>query len=316
MHSHDISRWSHQHHYAKGHERESERRTAWVVALTAVMMVAEITAGWLFNSMALLADGWHMATHTLALGVGVYAYRYARIHANNPVYSFGTGKVHALGGYTSALFLGAVAIMVLIESVAGIFNPKAIHYNEALIVAVVGLLVNIASVMLLGGGGHRHDHDHDHDHDHEPHAHTHDDDINHKAALAHVVVDAMTSIFAIIALLVGKYFGLAVVDPIVGIVGAVVIGKWSITLMKTAVQPLLDRQSSPALLADIRTAIESDGDSKIVDLHVWQVAPGTHAAIISLVADNPHSADAYKARLETLKLAHVTIERNQCPMHT
>lgn len=308
MHAHDTSRWAHQHHYALSNARESERRTAWVVALTGVMMVIEIAAGWLFNSMALLADGWHMATHTLALGVGVYAYRYARLHANDTAYSFGTGKVHALGGYTSALFLGAVAIMVLIESVAGVFNPKDIQYNEALVVAVIGLLVNIASVFLLQGGGHHH-HDHDHAHDHDDH------DINRKAAYAHVIVDAMTSVFAIIALLAGKYFDLAVVDPIVGIVGAIIIGKWSLGLMKTAVSPLLDRQAAPELLTHIRERIESDGDSKIVDLHVWEVAPGSHAAIISLVADNPRSADEYKGRLSALSLAHITIERNQCESH-
>ena len=314
MHSHDTSRWSHQHHYAQGNERDSERRTTWVVVITAVMMVAEITAGWLFNSMALLADGWHMATHTLALGVGVYAYRYARLHANDASYSFGTGKVHALGAYTSALFLGAVAIMVLIESVAGIFNPKAIHYDEALIVAAIGLLVNIASVFLLHGGGYHHHHHHDHDHhDHAHDDHHHDHDINRKAAYAHVIVDAMTSVFAIVALLAGKYFDLAVVDPIVGVVGGIIIGKWSLSLMHTAVAPLLDRQAAPDLLARIRAQVEADGDSKIVDLHVWEVAPGSHAAIISLVADNPRSADEYKSRLHALNLAHITVERNQCP---
>ena len=319
MHAHDLSRWSHQHDYSQGHERESERRTALVVAITGVMMVIEIACGWLFNSMALLADGWHMATHTLALGVGVAAYRYARIHAQNPAFSFGTGKIHALGGYTSALFLAFVAVGVLVESVRSLYQPHAIDYNEALIVAVVGLLVNLASVKLLQHDhGHSHGHDHDHNHAHadahdRPHTHddAHEHDINRKAAYAHVVVDAMTSVFAIVALLLGKYMGWAMMDPIVGIVGAIIIGQWSYGLLKTAMGTLLDRQPE-TLLAPIRTAIEGDGDSEVADLHIWQVAPGKMAAILSIVTHTPRTIDEYKTRLHPFGLAHITVELNQC----
>lgn len=308
---HDHSEWMHEHHYAHGHERESERRTLWVVMLTGVMMIVEIAAGWMFNSMALLADGWHMATHTLALGIGAYAYRYARVHAHNPAYTFGTGKVHALAGYTSALFLAVVAISVLAESLNGIYNPKPIQYNEALWVAVAGLCVNLASVWLLHGGeGHHHSHDHDHDdHDHD-HGHAHD--INRKAAYAHVIVDAMTSVFAIVALLVGKYFGLAMVDPIVGVVGALIIGKWAHGLLRTASVMLLDRQPAGEMQEQVRTLLEADGDTHVTDLHVWQVAPGKLAAIISLVSHNNNDLQEYRERLKPLELVHVTIERNSC----
>lgn len=302
MHRHDLSAFTHHHHYAHGHERESERRTALAVALTGAMMVAEIAAGYLFHSMALLADGWHMATHTLALGIGVASYRYARLHAGNPSYSFGTGKIHALGGYTSALFLAAVALFVAIESVETFLAPKPVQYTEALGVALLGLLVNLASIRLL-----RHDHHHDHDH------HQHEHDISRRAAYAHVVTDALTSVFAIVALLAGKYFGWRWVDPLVGLVGAIIIARWSWGLLRTTTALLLDRDPSPELAATIRERIESDGDSTIADFHVWQLAPGKRAAILSIVADAPRTVEEYKSRLQDLGLAHLTVELNRCP---
>ncbi|MFA6268044.1 MAG: CDF family Co(II)/Ni(II) efflux transporter DmeF [Pseudolabrys sp.] len=339
MHSHDLSRWAHQHDYAYGHERDSERRTSIVVLLTGAMMVAEITSGWLFNSMALLADGWHMATHTVALGVGVYAYRYARLNAHNPAYSFGTGKVHALGSFTSALFLALVAAFILGDSLWTLMDPKPVRYDEALIVAVLGFIVNAISIKLLHAGGHDHHdqhgdlHGHGHDHDHGQHPHAHDHDHDHdgahhhvrdrgrahdhnlKAAYAHVVVDAMTSVFAIVALLVGKYLGWTAVDPIVGIVGAFVIGQWAYNLIRNATHTLLDRQPSTEVLDEIRSRIQDDGDSRIADLHVWYVAPGRLSAIVSVVAGATRSADDYRARLDDLDLAHLTIEFNQCTSH-
>jgi cation diffusion facilitator family transporter len=323
MHSHDLSRWTQSHHFT-GDLRESERKTGLVVLITGIMMVVEIAGGWWFNSMALLADGWHMATHTLALGIGVYAYRYARQHAHNPSYSFGTGKVHALGSYTSALLLGAVAAGVLIESIGFLMNPREIAYDEALIVAVVGLIVNLASIKLLGHdpdhGHYHHDDHHDHDHgDHAAHGHHHHEhaahDLSRKAAYAHVVTDAMTSVFAIVALLLAKYVGWSFMDPIVGIVGATIIAIWAYNLLKSTIPQLLDRTPTGDVAAKLRKAIESDGDSQIVDLHLWHIAPGKLAAIVAIVSHETREVEEYKQRLAELDLAHVTIELNRCPGH-
>ncbi len=221
---HDHSRFEHSHNFAFGHEAESERRVFWVMILTAVMMVIEIAAGWYFNSMAVFADGWHMATHAAALGIGYFAYRHARLNATSHAYSFGTGKVQALGSYSSALLLALVAVFVLVDSLWAILRPSAIAFDESLAVAVVGLVVNVVSIRLLHVSGH--------DHEHHGHAHDH----NLKSAYAHVVVDAMTSVLAIIALLLGKYMGWLVFDALVGIVGAVIIGQWSWGLIRNSLR--------------------------------------------------------------------------------
>jgi cation diffusion facilitator family transporter len=307
MNTHNHSRWEHSHEYTYGHERENERRTMIVMLLTAVMMVIEITCGWLFNSMALLADGWHMSTHAAALGIGYFAYRYARIHAKNPDYSFGTGKVHALGSYSSAFLLAFVAFFVFGDSLWTLINPQPIQYNEALMVAVIGLVVNVVSIKLLHVGNHEHDDEHSHSH-----SHGHEHDHNLKAAYAHVIVDAMTSIFAIVALLAGKYFHWLWVDPLVGIVGAVIIAQWSYNLIRTSVGALLDRQPSEDITNQIKNSIQSDGDSQIVDLHVWEVAPGRLSAIVSVVSHEPRTVEEYRERLSSLGLAHLTVEFNQC----
>ena len=300
--AHDHQRFQHSHNFAFGHEVESERRTFWVMLLTAAMTVTEITAGWLFNSIALFADGWHMSTHALALGIGYFAYRYARLHATNDDYAFGTGKVHALGSYSSALILAFVALFVFGDSLRALFGAEQISYNQAIPVAFIGLIVNLLSIKLLHvGHGHSHDDGHGHEHDH-----------NMKAAYAHVVVDAMTSFLAILALLAGKYLHWVIMDPLVGIVGAIIIAQWAYSLLKNAMQMLLDRQPSQRTLQEIRTKIESDGDSQITDLHLWTVAPGRVAAILSVITHEKREADEYKLRLSGFGLAHVTVELNHC----
>jgi cation diffusion facilitator family transporter len=289
--AHDHTRWKHSHNYAFGHEVESERRTFWVMLLTAAMTIIEIGAGWFYHSIAVFADGWHMSTHALALGIGYFAYRYARLHAKNSAYTFGTGKIHALGSYSSALILAFVALFVFGQSVWGFISPEIISYNEAIPVAFVALCVNLLSIKLLHvGGGHSHDDGHGHEHDH-----------NMKAAYAHVLVDAMTSVLAIIALLAGKYWHWTWMDPLVGIIGAIIIAQWA-----------LDRQPANNLLQEIRTKIESDGDSQISDLHLWNIAPGRLAAIVSVVSHQQRQADEYKLRLQGLDLSHVTVELNHC----
>jgi cation diffusion facilitator family transporter len=299
---HNHSQWKHSHNFAFGHEAESERRTFWVMLLTAVMTVAEITSGWLFKSIALFADGWHMSTHALALGIGYFAYRYARVHARNHDFTFGTGKVHALGSYSSALLLAFVALFVLVDSIWAFFGAEQISYNQALPVAFVGLIVNLLSIRLLHvGSGHSHGDGHGHEHDH-----------NLKAAYAHVVVDAMTSVLAILALLTGKYLHWWFMDPLVGIIGAIIIAQWSFALIKNALQMLLDRQPSGLLLKEIDERVVSDGDSQIADLHLWHVAPGRLAAIVSIVTHEQRQVEEYKGRLGSLGLSHVTIELNHC----
>jgi cation diffusion facilitator family transporter len=300
---HSHSQWKHSHNFAFGHETESERRTFWVMVLTALMTVAEISAGWFYKSIALFADGWHMSTHAVALGIGYFAYRYARVHAKDHDYTFGTGKVHALGSYSSALILACVALFVFFDSIWAFFLAEAISYSQALPVAFVGLVVNLLSIRLLHvGQGHSHGDGHGHEHDH-----------NLKAAYAHVVVDAMTSVLAILALLAGKYLHWYFMDPLVGVIGAVIIAQWSFALIKSALKLLLDKQPSSALLKEINDKIISDGDSQIADLHLWHVAPGRLAAIVSVVTHEQRPVEEYRGRLSSLGLSHLTIELNNCP---
>lgn len=300
--AHDHTRYQHSHNFAFGHEVESERRTFWVMLLTAAMTIIEIGAGWYYHSIAVFADGWHMSTHALALGICYFAYRYARLHAKNNAYTFGTGKIHALGSYSSALILAFVALFVFGQSISGFISPEIISYNQAIPVAFVALCVNLLSIKLLHvGGEHSHEDGHGHEHDH-----------NMKAAFAHVVVDAMTSVLAIIALLAGKYWHWIWMDPLVGIIGAIIIAQWAWALLKNAMQMLLDRQPANNLLQEIQTKIESDGDSQISDLHLWNIAPGRLAAIVSVVAHENRQADEYKLRLKGLGLAHITVELNHC----
>lgn len=291
----------HGHDFLSASHDDNARRTLLVVALTALMMVGEIVAGYLTGSMALLADGFHMATHAGALGIAAIAYRYAKRHVANPRYSFGTGKVGDLAGFASALVLGLIALGIATESAIRLASPMRVAFADATIIAVVGLAVNLISAALLAGGHHHH---HGHHHDHHGH-HRHGHDNNLRAAYLHVLADALTSVLAIVALLAGRYLGWVWLDPMMGIVGAVVIARWSWSLMRDTAAMLLDTQDA-ALVAEIRAHVEGPGDAHIADLHVWRVGPGAHAAIVDV--KGPASAAVVRERLRPVhELAHVTV---------
>ena len=310
MHTTDLAPWQHDHGFAAGHGSRGERRTRWVVGITLVMMTGEIVAGLAFGSMALLADGWHMGTHAAALGVAVFAYRYARKHATDPRYSFGTGKVGALGGFASAVGLAVVAAFVFGESVARLAQPVAIRFDEAIGVAVLGLAVNIACALLLRDDDHEHGH-HPHGYEHEAHAHR---DHNLRAAYLHVVADALTSVLAIVALLAGKTLGFTWMDPVMGIVGSIVIARWSLGLMRDTSAVLLDAEVAASRREAIRAVLEAQDDNRVSDLHVWRVGPRHLAAIVSVVTAEPRGAAHYKELLGGFEdLVHVTVEVHACP---
>lgn len=311
------------------HARQRMRRTAWVVVLTFVTMIFEIAFGYLTGSMALTADGWHMGSHVAALGVAVFAYYYAERHAANPRFTFGTGKVSALGGYTSALLLALVALGLVWESVGRLLSPQRIAYDEALLVAVIGLAVNLASALILGAG---HEHDHDHGHAHEGRhateaAHHHgmaitaqgfghapSADPNYRGAFLHVLADAFTSVLAIVALAAGKWGGWAWFDPLIGLVGAAVILYWSVGLARTSMRSLLDAEDFGVLEHEIVERLQRDGLTRVTDLHVWRLGPQTYACIVTLDSPRPESAQQYKERLKDLSaLSHLTIEVNRAP---
>ncbi|WP_422032172.1 CDF family Co(II)/Ni(II) efflux transporter DmeF [Reyranella sp.] len=299
----DTDPRSHDHVFLGERHDENARRTLWVVGLTALMMVGEIAAGIVFNSMALLADGFHMATHAGALAVAAGAYAFARRHAADRRFSFGTGKVGDLSGFASALVLALVALGIAVESVGRLFEPSPVAFGEATLVAIVGLVVNVASVFLLSGGhshGHHADDHHDHGHDHGHH------DNNLRSAFAHVVADALTSVLAIVALVAGRYLGWVWLDPVMGIVGGIVIAVWAWNLLRDTAAVLLDT-SDPHLEAEVREQVEGPGDARITDLHIWQIGPGAHAAIVSVVGTADR--EAIRERLVPVhELAHVTIE--------
>lgn len=311
MHKDNLNDWHHDHTFAQDQRRPGESRTQIVIAVTVLMMVVEIFAGIRFGSMALLADGLHMASHAVALGIAAFAYVYARRHARNRQFSFGTGKVNALGGFTGAVLLAVFALYMGFESVMRLVNPVAIAFNQAIAVAVIGLLVNGASVFILGVDDHGHDH-HQHDHhDHSGHHHHHDHNL--KSAYFHVLADALTSLLAIFALLSAKYFGWVWMDPVMGIVGAVLVARWSYGLLGTTGSVLLDRQAPEDLQGVIRDAIESDGDSRVTDLHVWSIGPGIYSAQLALVAHNPASPNEYKDRIPNSRgLVHISVEVHVC----
>jgi cation diffusion facilitator family transporter len=298
----EIDALAHEHVFLGAAHDENARRTLWVVALTAVMMVGEIVAGYWTGSMALLADGFHMATHAGALAVAAAAYAYAKRHARSEIYSFGTGKVGDLAGFASAMVLGLIALGIGVESVLRLFEPITVAFGEATVVAVLGLAVNLVSALLLSGGGHHHHHGHDHHHDHHHHGHQHGHDNNLRSAYVHVLADALTSVLAIAALLAGRYLGWAWMDPAMGIVGAVVIARWSWTLMRDTAAVLLDR--TDAHVADEVRALLAD--ARILDLHVWRVGPEARAAIVSVAGMD---ADTVRARLAPVhELGHLTVE--------
>ncbi len=301
----EIDALAHEHVFLGAAHDDNARRTLWVVALTAVMMVGEIVAGYWTGSMALLADGFHMATHAGALAVAAIAYSYAKKHARNAAYSFGTGKVGDLAGFASAMVLGLIALGIGVESVLRLFEPITVAFGEATIVAVLGLAVNLVSALLLSGGHHHHHHGHDHHHhDHGHHGHGHHQDNNLRSAYVHVLADALTSVLAIAALLAGRYLGWAWMDPAMGIVGAVVIARWSWTLMRDTASVLLDR-TDDHVAEEVRELL-AEGGVRITDLHVWRVGPEARAAIVSVVGAD---ADTVRARLAPVhELAHLTVE--------
>ena len=315
MHSHSLDQWTHDHVFLGPKHDRNERRTWFVVALTAVMMVGEIAAGSLFGSMALLADGWHMATHAAALGIAAAAYLFARQHARNSRFAFGTGKFGDLAAFSSAIILGLIAVQIFYESVTRLVHPVAITYGEAIAVAVLGLGVNLVSAWLLRDS-HDHDHHgHGHSRDHSPgssHGHRHHDN-NLRAAYIHVLADAATSVLAIAALVIAMYSQWVWADPAVGIIGSLVIASWAFGLIRDSGAVLLDVSVDKNLEAVIRDRLETRGD-RVIDLHLWQVGPGHRAAVISVLSDDPLPSATYKRRLGGLRgLSHVTIEVELCP---
>jgi cation diffusion facilitator family transporter len=277
-----------------------------------------LIAGWLTGSMALLADGWHMGSHAAALGIAAYAYAFARRHEADPRFTFGTGKVSSLAGYTSALLLAGGALWMLGASLGRLIDPLPIHYGEALLVAALGLAVNLLSAWLLGHGGPDHDHDHAHGHVHD-HDHAHADhaelqqDHNLRAAYLHVIADALTSVLAIVALGLGMAYGWAFLDPLMGIIGAALISRWAWGLARDSARDLLDAGDHSAIANQVRAAIESDADNQVADLHIWRVGPAGRACIVSLVTHQPRPVEHYRALLDAIpSLLHVTVEVNHC----
>lgn len=345
MHTRSLKAWQHDHVFLGESHDANERRTWAVVALTGAMMTVEIVGGSLFGSMAVVADGWHMATHAGALAIAAVAYRLARRHARDPAYAFGTGKIGELAGFASAVVMAIIALLVAWESVQRLITPVEIEFGQAIAIAVAGLAVNLVSAWLLfdphhhhhdhdHGHGlaahdhHDHDHDHDdhddhdgHDHDHRDHDHHHDHDHAHghdnnlRAAYFHVLADALTSVLAVAALLSARYLGWTAMDPLMGLVGAVLITQWSVGLLRSAGGVLVDRVPDVRLATRIRDTLEV-GDDRVSDLHLWRVGPGHAALIVAVVSDRPQPPAHYKERLARFSwLSHVTVEVHRCDGH-
>ena len=300
MHTESIERWVHNHTFGQDEKRSAEKRTLIVSVVTLLTMVAEILAGLAFGSMALLADGLHMGSHASALAISVFAYRYTRTHAKDARFNFGTGKVNSLAAFASATMLALFALVMAWESIGRFISPVAIGFNSAILVAALGLIVNGACLAILGGHGHSHEHK----------------DHNLRSAYIHVLADALTSVFAIIALLAGKNLGQPWLDPFMGLVGATLVMRWSWGLLRSSARVLLDMQAPGEVGEAIRRAIESEGDNRIADLHVWSVGPGIYAAEIAIVSSRPLDPDRYYNILPgDLGLVHVTVETHLCAAH-
>lgn len=298
----DIAALGHDHVFLGSSHDEHARRTMWVVALTATFMIGEIIAGYLTGSMALTADGFHMATHAGALSVAAAAYAYAKRHASSSRFSFGTGKIGDLAGFASAMVLGLIALGIGIESAMRLFRPITVAFGTATWIACLGLCVNVTSAILLSGGHHHRGHSHDHDHGHHQ-GKMHDN--NFRSAYIHVVADALTSVLAIIALLSGRFLGWVWMDPIMGIIGAIVIGSWSWTLIRDTAAVLLDTDDSH-VADEVRELVEGPGDAKVTDLHVWRVGPEAHAAIVEVASQVPVAT--LRDRLKAVhEIAHLTL---------
>ena len=314
MHTDNLSDWTHDHVFDAG-SRAAERGTRLVMWITAAMMVIEIVAGWWFNSMALLADGWHMSSHALAIGLSAFAYAAARKYARDPRFAFGTWKIEILGGFASAIFLLGVAALMVVGSVERILAPTPIHFREAIVVACLGLVVNIVCALILGRA-------HDHHHHGDEHGHHHDDahhqDLNLRSAYLHVLADAATSVLAIIALVGGWIYGWSWLDPLMGIVGAILVASWARGLLVETGKVLLDREMDHPVVAEIRDAIETgveDGDTRITDLHVWRVGKGAYSCALSVLTHDPALTPArIREQLAVHEeIVHTTIEIQLCP---
>ncbi|HJV25418.1 MAG TPA: CDF family Co(II)/Ni(II) efflux transporter DmeF [Aromatoleum sp.] len=297
----------------------AEKGTRLVMAITAVTMVVEILAGWWYNSMALLADGWHMSSHALAIGLSALAYAAARRYASDPRFAFGTWKIEILAGFASAIFLIGVALAMVIGSIERLLAPQPIRFTEAIAVAVIGLVVNIVCALILaraGEHGHHHGHAH-HDHDHHAHHHHGHHDLNLRAAYVHVVVDAATSVLAIVALLGGMLFGWNWLDPVMGLVGAVLVARWSQGLIRDTGKVLLDHEMDHPVVGEIRMTLAGhpawQAPPQVIDLHVWRVGRSSFSVIVGLVSDDPAitPATVRGALAEHAELVHVTVEINR-----
>jgi len=316
MHSHSIEPWRHDHVFLGARHVRHEFRTWCVVALTAVMMAAEIVGGRLFGSMAIVADGWHMSTHAGALAIAGFAYRFARRHARDQRFSFGTGKLGELAGFASAIILALIAVLIGYEAVMRLTAPVVIHFREAIPLAALGLFVNLASAWLLFDHDEQHQHTRRHDHpDEHGHHRAHHHDSNLRAAYVHVLADALTSVLAIVALSCALAFGWVWMDPLMALVGVVVILSWSVGLIRSAGAVLLDMVPERHLAGGIRSRLEVDGD-RLSDLHLWRLGPGHTGVIAAVISDHPQPPLVYKRRLDGLAgLSHVTIEVHRCPDH-
>ncbi len=324
MHENQLQRWQHSHTFGQDLRRPGESKTLIVIAITGTMMVVEIVAGVVYGSMALLADGLHMASHAAALSINAFAYVYARRHANDRRFSFGTGKVNVLGGFTGAVLLAGFALAMAMESIGRFIAPVPIAFNQAILVAVLGLIVNGVSVLILEqkkpadhdeeGPHQAHGHDHGHAHHHgHGHRHHHAGDHNLVSAYLHVLADALTSLLAIFALLSAKYFGLVWMDPAMGIVGAILVARWSIGLLRSTSMILLDGAAPKEVSEAVRGSIEAVDDNRIADLHVWAVGPDIYSAIVSVVTHEPKSPDYYRNLIPAdTGVVHVSVEINRC----
>lgn len=314
---HDLSRWLHNHQFSAGNPA-AERGTRLVMWITVATMLVEIVAGWWYNSMALLADGWHMSSHALAIGLAAFAYGAARKYAADPSFAFGTWKIEILASYTSAIALLGVAGMMVVGSLERLWSPQTIHYPEAIAVAVLGLAVNLACALILGHSheGHGHDHGHAHHHHDHEHAHAHED-LNLKAAYIHVITDAATSVLAIVALLGGWFYGWAWLDPAMGLVGAVLVALWAKNLLLQSGRVLLDREMDHPVVEEIREVIAqlpAAGQTELTDLHVWRVGGGAYACALSVLTHDEglQPLDIRQQLAIHEEIVHATIEIHRC----
>lgn len=319
MHTHDLSAWTHSHVFDAGNQA-AERSTRLVMWITLATMVVEIAAGLWFNSMALLADGWHMSSHALAIGLSAFAYAAARRLAADGRFTFGTWKIEVLAAFASSIFLLGVAALMVFGSVERLFSPQPIHYQEAMAVTAIGLLVNLGCAFILGGAHHDHGHDHDHEHGHHHHGHAghHHHDINLRSGYLHVMADAATSVLAIVALAGGWWLGWSWLDPVMGLVGAALVGRWAIGLMRQSGTVLLDREMDHPVVDEVREVLagfqQGEDGTCVTDLHVWRVGREQFACIASLVTHDTTLTPRHVRQALSIheELAHVSVEISLC----